>query len=1093
MSIKRAWSLLIIMILGLSVFLSPCFGGRTVKDLERIARQAQPADRVLADFEGGPPAGWFDYNGGASSVAAATQVVADGDPLALPGQVGDNEILETTFTIGDFGGFGQDFATGLGGPQDWSGFDGVGFWFYGNGSGLSYQFEIMDNRSDPSTDTAERFDYNFTDDFTGWRFVTIPFASFTRATDFQPGGAPNDGLGLTEMWGWAVVLPFGTDSFYLDHVGLVGGEVPLKVAFQSVSYTVEEGDTATITVALTTASSQQVAVDYATSDGTATDGDDYSATSGPLVFPAGTVEQSFTVTTVDDNDDEPDETVILTLSNPVNAELGANFQTTLKIKDNELPTPGTIVVIDDFESGLPVGADGDGNAIGFFTFNDGNSTVAINTGTPPASVPGSVPGNQVLQVDTHVNDSFGFAGMIHAFENPAVNEWTPQDWSGFEGFSFWLFGNNTGSILFIDILDNRVPGSTSDTAERFSIDIVDDFSGWKFFAIPFADLSRKEIGNGAPNDGFTLSEVHGWAFGGFNSGLPFTNYLDDVGVFGAAEPPQLAVTFSANEYQVDEGDTATVTVKLNRPLGAEDPPQVGVSYSSDPGTARPDREYGPVAGTLTFVQGGPAEQTFSLPTFDDPKHDGDKTVILRLTDPVDVSLGFVTQAVVAILDGNPLDPGLVDDFERGAFLWAADDQVAFGAYEVAAGDPLALPGQGAYENLLRVTVPLVVDMVVEGRLCKGGTGVIPVALLKTDSFDATSVDHTSVRFGTAFEAHGDRKTGVARRHEEDFEGDGDTDLIFHFRARETGYDCDTVQPILTGETFGGQPILAGGEAGFGFGRDFAIGRDWSAADGLSFWFYGTGSGVPVTVGLKDNRAPDPGPPGWELVWSDEFDDAAGTPPDPENWSYELGDGAVNRIPGWGNQELQYYTDSTDNVAHDGNGNLVITTREADGSLLCYYGPCSHTSARLISWYKAEFAYGRIESRIKVPQGAGLWPAFWSLGTDIGEVGWPQTGEIDIMEFVGRLPNEVFGTIHGPGYSGGQSFGNINTFGEPVYNDFHTFAIEWQPDRIDWYVDGIPYHSATPADVAPNEWVFNDPVFLLLNTAIGGNFGGPLGP
>ncbi|MGD8598850.1 MAG: family 16 glycosylhydrolase, partial [Anaerolineae bacterium] len=152
----------------------------------------------------------------------------------------------------------------------------------------------------------------------------------------------------------------------------------------------------------------------------------------------------------------------------------------------------------------------------------------------------------------------------------------------------------------------------------------------------------------------------------------------------------------------------------------------------------------------------------------------------------------------------------------------------------------------------------------------------------------------------------------------------------------------------------------------------------------------------------------------------------------------------------------------------------------------------YTSARLISQYKAEFAYGRIESRIRVPQGAGLWPAFWSLGTDIGEVGWPQTGEIDFMEFVGRVPNEIFGTIHGPGYSGGSSFGNYYTFDTPVYAQYHTFKVEWEPDLIRWYVDDILYHTATPADVAPNEWVFNDPVFLIFNVAVGGNFGGPVG-
>jgi len=229
-----------------------------------------------------------------------------------------------------------------------------------------------------------------------------------------------------------------------------------------------------------------------------------------------------------------------------------------------------------------------------------------------------------------------------------------------------------------------------------------------------------------------------------------------------------------------------------------------------------------------------------------------------------------------------------------------------------------------------------------------------------------------------------------------------------------------------------------------------------------------------------------------MVWSDEFNDPAGTPTNPANWTHEIGDGTINENPGWGNSELQYYTNSTENSATDGDGNLVITTKESDEDLICYYGPCEYTSARLISQYKAEFAYGRIESRIRVPQGDGLWPAFWSLGTDIAEVGWPQTGEIDFMEFVGREPNEVFGTIHGPGYSGGQSFGNTYTFAEPVPDNFHDFAIEWEPDLIRWYVDGIQYHTAVPDNIAPNEWVFNDPFFLIFNTAVGGNFGGPVG-
>ena len=276
-------------------------------------------------------------------------------------------------------------------------------------------------------------------------------------------------------------------------------------------------------------------------------------------------------------------------------------------------------------------------------------------------------------------------------------------------------------------------------------------------------------------------------------------------------------------------------------------------------------------------------------------------------------------------------------------------------------------------------------------------------------------------------------------------------------------------------------------------RDFPIGQDWTGTESLDFWFKGTGNGDPVTVTLKDNRAPDPGPSGWDLAWADEFDDPAGTPPNPANWAYEIGDTTPDGKNGWGNEELQYYTDDPDNAATDGDGNLVITLDEADGSQECYYGPCEFESARLITQNKAEFAYGRIESRLQVPTGGnGLWPAFWSLGTDITYNPWPGAGEIDVMEYVSRIPNEIFGTIHGPGYNGGGSFSGIYDFGERVDLGYHTFTVEWEPNLITWYVDGIQYHQATPADV-PGPWVFEKPFFLLLNFAIGGNFGGAVDP
>ena len=763
-----------------------------------------------------------------------------------------------------------------------------------------------------------------------------------------------------------------------------------------------------------------------------------------------------------------------------NSGSDVNFRTDYWVfSDGPLVEPTQIV--DDFENGLPSGSDSNGNLIGFFTFSDGSPVSIATTDAPPAPVPGSTAGNNVMAL---TGDVVAFAGFIHAFENTAVDTWVSQDWSSFEGLSFWLYGQNTGTTVFVDVVDNRNPGSTSDDAERFTVSLIDDFSGWQFFEFPFSSFVRKEIGNGAPNDGFTLTQVYGWALGTLDTPGEVTYYIDDVALYGVAEIPELAVTFSAGRYDIEEGTTGNITVKLNRAMNSEDPTQVSIDYFTEPGVAIPDREYEPTSGTLTFVNGGASELSFPLQTFDDTKWEGDERIVLRLTNPVDVAAGFATQSSAFITENDPYNPDLIDDFERFPHLWESSDTVTLSSPELTDTDPLARPEQDAIEGVLQVDGPLAVEIDIQGNLCKNGNGVIPVHLLSTDTFDATTVDHNTVTLGDAYETHG-------QRHEEDVDDDGDIDLVFHFRANEAGVCGATVIPF-NGQTFDGQPITAGG-ANATFSRDFAIGDDWSHGEALTFWYYGSNSGEEVTVHLKDNRAPDPGPSGWNLVWGEEFNEPAGTPPNPDFWTYEIGDVTPDGKNGWGNDELQYYTDDPANAATDGLGNMVLTVREDDGSRECYYGTCEYTSARLISWRKAEFAYGRIESRILVPQGGGIWPAFWSLGTDIDLVSWPQTGEIDFMEFVGRLPNEIFGTIHGPGYAGGASFGNVYDFGEPVFNDYHTFAVEWEPDLIKWYVDDILYHTATPADVAPNEWVFNDPVFLLLNVAIGGNFGGAVDP
>jgi beta-glucanase (GH16 family) len=213
-----------------------------------------------------------------------------------------------------------------------------------------------------------------------------------------------------------------------------------------------------------------------------------------------------------------------------------------------------------------------------------------------------------------------------------------------------------------------------------------------------------------------------------------------------------------------------------------------------------------------------------------------------------------------------------------------------------------------------------------------------------------------------------------------------------------------------------------------------------------------------------------------LTWSDEFNGAAGSAPNGANWNFETGAG------GWGNNELQNYTSSRNNSALDGNGNLVITARQ-EGS--------GYTSARLTTKGKVQPQYGHLEARIKIPRGQGIWPAFWMLGGQFPGTPWPNSGEIDIMENIGREPHLVHGTLHGPGYSGGNPITGqyMHPQGWSFADDFHTFAIDWSPNSITWLVDGNAYQTFTPANTGSNPWVFNQPFFFILNVAVGGNWPG----
>jgi beta-glucanase (GH16 family) len=226
-----------------------------------------------------------------------------------------------------------------------------------------------------------------------------------------------------------------------------------------------------------------------------------------------------------------------------------------------------------------------------------------------------------------------------------------------------------------------------------------------------------------------------------------------------------------------------------------------------------------------------------------------------------------------------------------------------------------------------------------------------------------------------------------------------------------------------------------------------------------------------------------------VVWHDDFDGPAGSGVDATKWSFDTGGS------GWGNQELQFYNSGTTNVAKDGQGHLVITARKTPTTGTapqCWYGRCQWTSGRILTRNKFTRTFGHIEARIQVPNGQGLWPAFWMLGGP----SWPTDGEIDIMEIVGRQPNTLFGTLHGPGYSGGNGYGRTTTSATPWWQGFHTYAIDWSSNLIVWRVDGREFFRATPQSLTQTKgnvrWVYNHAFFFILNLAVGGNFGGTPG-
>ena len=249
------------------------------------------------------------------------------------------------------------------------------------------------------------------------------------------------------------------------------------------------------------------------------------------------------------------------------------------------------------------------------------------------------------------------------------------------------------------------------------------------------------------------------------------------------------------------------------------------------------------------------------------------------------------------------------------------------------------------------------------------------------------------------------------------------------------------------------------------------------------------SGFVMNKFTTEPFVPDDQPKDYVLAWSDEFDSAAGSAVDTSKWAFQEGDGVAFKNAGWGNREEQWYLKKQ--ASFTGDGSLAIdATRSGASQYKCYYGDCKWISSKLVTYKKVGFLYGRFEARAKSSLGQGVWPAFWLLGANIEERPWPGCGEIDVMELKGQNEDTLWGTLHGPNGSNGST----TTLDTP-HTDWHVYAVDWTPNSITWYVDGVQYHKVTKSEYIGSNpaavWVFDHEFYIILNLAMGGNFvGGP---
>jgi beta-glucanase (GH16 family) len=285
--------------------------------------------------------------------------------------------------------------------------------------------------------------------------------------------------------------------------------------------------------------------------------------------------------------------------------------------------------------------------------------------------------------------------------------------------------------------------------------------------------------------------------------------------------------------------------------------------------------------------------------------------------------------------------------------------------------------------------------------------------------------------------------------------------------------------------------LAGCDAGSSSAHALSTGPSSSAGSGSAGTSSGSGGSASSTSSSSNGAGGSISPPGWKLVWSDEFNGSDGSDVDPTKWVHEVS-GTGN-----GNQEREYYTAGPANAYQKGGYLHIVADKlpAGGGGYSCWYGACEYTSGKLVTkaWGQPslfEKKYGRFAARMKIPAGQGMWPAFWLLGNDISTVNWPGSGEIDTMENIGKVPATVYGTLHGPNAANANvSLGGSTSLSMgALADDFHEYAIEWSAGQVAFLLDGTPYFTGMQA-AFQGTWVFDHPFYLILNLAIGGTWPG----